>query len=75
MIIVITERDEESGQIVTSHGVDMDTFENIVLPWVHPSHLGAKLDLTLGEWVIDSQDVKERYDSNSRKLKFIQPRT
>jgi hypothetical protein len=36
-----------------SHGIDMDTMENVVLPQLHPRQLGARFDYELGEWIID----------------------
>jgi hypothetical protein len=37
---------------IVSHGINVDTDEHVVLPQVHPSELGAKIDIDVGEWII-----------------------
>ena len=59
MIVVITtsECNEDTGntELLASHGVNIDTGENIVLPNVHPSELGATIDRRMNEWVLPSE--------------------
>lgn len=52
MIVVITYIDEE-GNFLTSHGINVDTLKNVVLPQEHPRNLGAIFDKDMGEWVIN----------------------
>lgn len=56
MLVVIAnmERNQKTGRMETivSHGVDMDTLQNVILPQESPESLGAKFDPDLGEWVI-----------------------
>jgi hypothetical protein len=56
MIIVIAtqSKDKKTGiiKLITSHGVDHLTLQNIVLPPVHPRELGAEFWTSIGEWVI-----------------------
>jgi len=56
MIIVVanTEYDRVTNtyKLVTSHGIDFETLEHVVLQPVHPTLLGAVLDRELGEYVI-----------------------
>lgn len=49
MIILITTETEE-GTIV-SHGIDTETFKNIVFPVVHPREIGY-FNTDIGEWVL-----------------------
>ena len=56
MIIVITTRVENlhthKPQTVASHGIDLDTHEQVVLPCDTPENLGAHYDSRYGEFVI-----------------------
>lgn len=52
MIVLICFKDEETGQILVSHGVDDDTLKNIPIPPEHPSCLGAKFNRDRGEWIL-----------------------
>lgn len=55
IVIAMREKNERTGvsQLVASHGMDEETLEAVVLPGVHPTALGAKWDLDLGEWVLE----------------------
>ncbi len=44
---------EVGREFVTSHGIDEDTLQDVVLQNVHPTKLGATFDRELGEWVIE----------------------
>lgn len=50
----IIHRGIDTGQkeFVVSHGIDMDTGRNVILPSEHPAKLGARYDKDLMEWVI-----------------------
>jgi hypothetical protein len=54
MIALVTyeDEDERTGEVITlvSHGVDIDTLENVVLPPEPPSRIGRR-DPDLG-WVL-----------------------
>lgn len=52
MMIVICYYDEEWGGRLVSHGIDSETLENIPLPQIPPSELGAEYSIKLGEYVI-----------------------
>lgn len=56
MIIVIanSEYDEKTGRtnLITSHGIDSESLEHVVLQPVHPQFLGAVFNTELGEFVI-----------------------
>ena len=52
MIILVTEWDEERKQEVVSHGVDEDTGQNVVLPWMPPSYFEAVFSNVVGHWII-----------------------
>ena len=56
LVITITETNENTGkpEPLASHGVDLDTGKNVVLPGVHPRDLGATVDAELNEWVIQA---------------------
>lgn len=43
-------------EFVVSHGVDLETGCNIVLPQDHPIALGAVYDKGYGEWVLKDKD-------------------
>lgn len=52
MIIVLTDYlDEDSNEIVVSHGIDIETDKVIILPPVPPETI-AKRDGKTGEWVL-----------------------
>lgn len=53
--IVENETDQKTGrkQLVVSHGIDEETLRSIPMPQVHPAELGAKYDLSIGEYVIE----------------------
>jgi len=51
-IVLVTVIDEETGKLVTSHGYNENTFENIITSQDHPSILGGYFDGDIGEWVI-----------------------
>jgi hypothetical protein len=59
MIILITgtfpiyRRGVKVGEeFVVSHGVDERTGRTVILPAEHPSKLGARFDMDIGEWVL-----------------------
>ena len=52
MILLVTEWDEDRNQEVVSHGVDEDTGQNVVLPWMPPSYFNARKELQSGHWII-----------------------
>lgn len=52
MILVITEYCTKSHRSVVSHGIDLNTDENVVLPQVTPKELGAYFDYNYGEWIL-----------------------
>ena len=43
-------------EFVVSHGIDAATGRTVILPNEHPATLGARLDRTLMEWVLDEPD-------------------
>jgi hypothetical protein len=51
MIILITCIDDD-GNLIASHGYDVDTTMNVVVSQDHPTKLGAVFDRDMGEWVI-----------------------
>jgi len=57
MIIVVTTKEKRKGDgqmiDITSHGVNTDTDEIIILPNVCPEEVGAKFDLNIREYVIN----------------------
>jgi hypothetical protein len=59
MIVVIfaTHTDQKTGKKspVVSHGVDTETLQDIVLPFIRAEdvHKIAKLDMEINEWVIN----------------------
>ncbi len=61
MVVVNRERNPRTGKLdlVVSHGIDMNTGKNAVLPQEGPAAVGAVMDMVLGEYVIrDSSDAK-----------------
>ena len=54
LLIVYTERNETTGRIETivSHGIDLETDREVVLPQERPEQFGGVLDRDLGEYVI-----------------------
>lgn len=56
MIIVILcqSKNEKTGRMETlvSHGVNVDTGENVTLPWVPVSEIGATYNEEMGEYVL-----------------------
>lgn len=40
-------------EFLTSHGVDIDSGQNIVVPQVHPKHLGGVFNQQMQEWVLE----------------------
>jgi hypothetical protein len=50
---------EIGREFVTSHGIDEDTLQDVVLPNEHPAKLGAIFDRELGEWVIEEAQQQE----------------
>lgn len=54
IVIVETVRNPNTGmpELVVSYGIDLLTDQVVPLPNVHPSMLGAKFDMTYGEYVI-----------------------
>lgn len=56
MIIVVTceTKNEKTGRMETlvSHGVDMDTNLNVVLPWITLKEIGAVYNEELNEYVL-----------------------
>lgn len=53
VLITTTEKDRKTGKMktVVSHGVDVDTMRDIVLPPISPSEIGY-FNNELGEWVL-----------------------
>jgi len=51
-IILITVIDEETGKLVTSHGINEDTYQSVITSQDHPALLGAYYDGDIGEWTI-----------------------
>lgn len=43
-------------EFCVSHGIDSHTGENIVLPQVHPSVLGVKIDKELNEFCLKEEE-------------------
>ncbi len=45
-VIVVKEKNLKTGRVeeIVSHGVDLDTLKNIILPQVSPKELGAVYD-------------------------------
>lgn len=54
IVVVNTETDEITGRKkqICSHGYDTETGETVILPWVHPSEIGATWDPDLQEFVL-----------------------
>lgn len=56
MIVVITveETNEQTGrkQLLVSHGIDLRTGANVILPVAPPSSIGAAFDSQFGEFVL-----------------------
>lgn len=44
LLIVVKEKNEKTGreEEIVSHGVDIETGKNVVLPWESPTSLGAR---------------------------------
>lgn len=40
-------------EFITSHGVNEDTGEHIVVSQEHPKNLGGKFDTKIDEWVLE----------------------
>lgn len=53
MLITYTEKDKRTGRntIRVSHGVDINTLKNVVLPCVHPGEIGYWNE-NMGEWIL-----------------------
>ncbi len=65
MIVIITEKIRNqrtnSVAVVASHRIDLDTFQNVILPSESPESLGAVFSTDLGEWVLpDTNRGKEK---------------
>ncbi len=60
MLITLWERNKKTGrtELVTSHGVDVDTGRTIITSCDHPEKLGGRYDGEVGEWVIDRAEPK-----------------
>lgn len=58
-ILVITTKEFNAKtrreQIITSHGVDLETGRNVVLPTDHPSELGAVWSHEYGEYILEDK--------------------
>ena len=54
IILIVLAEKQAGGRIVqvTSHGVDRNTLENVVLPQEDPRALGATWNTQLQEWVL-----------------------
>ena len=54
LVITTTEHNDTTGrdEIIASHGVNLRTEENVILPCEHPKDLGAHFSKTYNEWVI-----------------------
>lgn len=56
MIIVIVEKSKNAktgiNEEIVSHGVNTETQQQIVLPWISPQELGAKFDKSIGEYIL-----------------------
>lgn len=57
VVIVDKEIDKRTGKevLIVSHGVNQETGETVVLPCVSPQEIGARLDMSLGEYVLDEK--------------------
>lgn len=57
-IVLITCKDEDTGKILVSHGID-ELMRNVILPCERlayfQQHCGAKFDSELGEWYIEQK--------------------
>lgn len=56
MIILVTYeetlKDTNEKRILISHGYDLETGQNIAMPNVHPSEVGAVFDYEIGEFIL-----------------------